>query len=58
MACEWDPSRDRKARLREDVHADAVWSVGARGQWHLCEACAALPRFSRYRVRVRLKPSA
>jgi hypothetical protein len=29
----------------------AVISVGANGQFHLCRDCAALPEFRRYRVR-------
>lgn len=31
--------------------ADAVWSVGARGQHHLCDAHAGLPAFARYTTR-------
>lgn len=30
---------------------EATLSVGANGEWHLCEKCAALPAFKRYRNR-------
>jgi hypothetical protein len=59
--CEWDPARGRPNA--GTLLSDGTWScmqgcrnradviVGARAQWRLCESCAALPRFSRYRVR-------
>ena len=59
--CEWDPVRGQ--RNAGDLHKDGTWScmqgcrnradviVGARAQWRLCESCAALPRFRRYRIR-------
>jgi hypothetical protein len=57
-ACEWDPVHDRPAAhvVADDPtqHAEAVWSVGVRPSWHLCESCAALPRFKRFRRRSRL----
>ena len=50
--CEWDPDHDGPALIIVSrFHGDALWSVGACGQWHLCDACAQLPRFRRYRVR-------
>lgn len=53
--CEWDPERNDKARSIDEAHAEATISVGANGQWHLCESCAALPEFKRFRKRTRLR---
>lgn len=47
--CEWDPDSDRLATVDEGCGNDAVVSVGADGQFHLCESCAGLPVFNRYR---------
>jgi hypothetical protein len=49
--CEWDPVRGLPATDEEPAHAEATVSVGADGTWHLCDACAALPRFKGYRSR-------
>lgn len=54
-ACEWHPAESRPATVDDPSHGEATVSVGANGQWHLCAACAALPRFARYRVRKALK---
>lgn len=62
--CEWDPERDR-ASQGDPVYGDPAlkWRnytgcpnladviVGADGKWRLCESCAALPTFKRWRVR-------
>lgn len=63
--CEWDPARNQpaEATMRRGKFASyrgcdevATLSVGTgAGNWHLCESCAALPRFKRYRRRVPLK---
>jgi hypothetical protein len=52
VTCEWDPIRNQPAHK---AHAEATICVG-RGMdnWHLCAACAALPRFKRFRKRVPL----
>lgn len=56
--CEWNPIFHTPAA---DDTADsncpnyATLSVGASGQWHLCDSCAALPAFKRFRRRVRLE---
>ncbi len=51
--CEWDPERDRLAQvLSPDIELgcknQATTSIG-NGAYHMCDSCAALPRFSRYR---------
>lgn len=53
--CEWDPARDAPA-LGDGTGCpnEATISVGAAGEWHLCERCASLPRFGRFRVRRQL----
>lgn len=50
--CEWNPDAGRAAFSNEQGHAPATILVG-RGSpnWHLCESCAALPRFARYKKR-------
>ena len=53
--CEWDPAENRPAQSVDASHAEAAVFVGSRGEWHLCESCAALPRFAKYRKRVALK---
>ena len=52
--CEWNPTEKRAAFNDDPAHGEAVWSVGVDGKWHLCESCAALPEFARYRNRQRL----
>lgn len=49
--CEWNPDEGRAADGTEKPHGKATTVVGARGQWHLCAECAALPEFRRFRVR-------
>lgn len=49
--CEWNPTHKRAAYLGESCRKEATVSLGASGQWHLCEDCARLPEFKRYKVR-------
>lgn len=48
--CEWHPGAGRPAYDNE-VHAQATFVVGAKGQWRLCNECSKLPQFSKYRSR-------
>lgn len=48
--CEWNPDEGRAA-YENEVHSFATVSLG-NGKWHLCESCAALPEFKRFRKRV------
>jgi len=51
--CEWNPAADAPAHCGEH-HTRTVQSaviVGSNGQWRLCESCAALPRFKRFKSR-------
>lgn len=50
--CEWNPSEHRPAMSDEAPHAKAVWSVGLKPCWHLCDSCARLPEFQRKRRRL------
>ena len=55
--CEWSPTKG-EAAYDNDPHwlaSKAAWIVGAGGKWRLCEDCAQLPEFKRYRRRVRVK---
>jgi hypothetical protein len=56
--CDWDEKRNAPATARHGCKNPAVLSVGASlaNNWHLCERCAALPRFKRFRSRVELRP--
>lgn len=63
--CEWDPARNSPAVVHRSTGEafgcpnDAVWSVGQKNNWHLCDHCAGLPRFKRMTYRKLLrKPSA
>jgi hypothetical protein len=53
--CEWNPTEDRPATAEDTVHAPATVVLGMDGCWHLCESCAALPRFARFRRRTTLR---
>lgn len=55
--CEYNPVAGRAAYIHE-VHARAMWLVGAKGQWRICGKCAALPYFRRYRVRKQINRKA
>jgi hypothetical protein len=51
--CEWEPARNRPA-FDSDTHhrtTRATVLVGCDGAWRLCDRCAALQRFARYRKR-------
>lgn len=56
--CEWWPEQDRPAEevpgrpdSRKGCPNETAWSVGVAKNWHLCDSCAALPRFARMRSR-------
>jgi hypothetical protein len=67
--CEYDPVRGRPAKMipvgrqsngelsctSTGCPNEATVSVGANGQWHLCESCAALPYSKRFRKRMPLR---
>lgn len=54
MTCEWNPDQNRALFNDEEPHAKAVWCVGAKGEWHLCDKCVNLSVFKKYRRRHRL----
>ena len=56
--CEWNPDANREAMTDDEWHADAALSVGRNPNWHLCEGCAALPRFNKFKRRIPLKGAA
>lgn len=52
--CEWNPVDGREAQIGDDPGACrriARVYLGANGAWHLCEKCAALPNFKRFKAR-------
>lgn len=51
--CEYNPLKKRSA-YEDEVHAQAALIVGADGRWRLCESCAKLPEFKRYRNRKKI----
>ena len=64
--CEWDPANKRPAqghyddRTREWTNYEGCRNpaeilVGAKGQWRLCQHCAVLPEFRRFRKRRRIE---
>lgn len=58
--CEYNPEKKAPATLlpsEGDCKNEATVSVGAAGEWHLCDSCAALPFFKRLRKRTPLKRS-
>ena len=59
--CEWNPVLKQAAfdpPLPTDCPNEATVSVGERKNWHLCESCAALPEFRRFRRRRNLRKDA
>lgn len=51
--CEYNPEK-KAARVTTDPdHGPATVSIG-NGMWHLCDSCAALPEFTRFKPK-RLK---
>jgi len=58
--CEWDPNSNAPATSLDGgaeyigCGNPATVCLGANGRWHLCDSCAALPQFSRFRVRISL----
>jgi hypothetical protein len=52
--CEWDPTVGAASSVAHGCPNKATLSLGSDGSWHVCGSCAALPRFRKYRVRVRL----
>ena len=56
-ACDWNPAAERLARSDDEHHGWAVWSIGTREVWHLCESCAVLPKFKRFTRRVWIGPA-
>ena len=39
----------------DDCDREAIWSIGHRKNWHLCDVCAGSKRFNRYKYRVLLR---
>lgn len=52
--CFYVPEKKRAAYW-DEVHAKATWIVGFRGKWRLCDSCAALPEFKKYRKRKKIE---
>jgi hypothetical protein len=49
--CEWNPAENRPAFDDDPPHGEATQVIGVDGKWHLCDGCATLPEFARYRKR-------
>ncbi len=53
--CEWNPKKQRGAYMDEQPHAKATMTVGSsRSNWFVCDECAKLPVFKRFRTRAYL----
>jgi hypothetical protein len=52
--CEYNPYEKRGSYEHEPCFNKATHVVGHDGKWHLCESCAALPEFNKYRVKRRV----
>lgn len=53
--CEWNPAKNEAALLGADEECfnEATVSLG-NGKWHVCDSCAALPRFAEFKEHRRL----
>lgn len=52
-ACEWNMTKNEPTAV-SDLHAVATVLLGSKTTWRLCEDCAKLPEFRRYRRRIRI----
>lgn len=52
--CEYN-AETKQAAYGSEVHGPAEWIVGHNGKWRLCDACAGLPEFKRFRARKRIE---
>ena len=46
--CEWNPEMNRAKYEGESCHNQAVFVLG-NGKWHLCQYCADLENFKRFK---------
>lgn len=56
--CEFNPVANNASyggAMEGDCENEATVCLGTNPSWHVCDSCAALPRFSRYRRRVPLR---
>lgn len=53
--CEWNPEKSRAKYYGEPCPNEATTIVGADGRWRLCDFCAALPAFKRFRSRIPIR---
>lgn len=51
----WQRKPNHRLRPKHREFVRQLPCLGAQGQWHLCERCAALPEFDRYRTRKPLR---
>jgi hypothetical protein len=54
--CEFNPILNEAATGKhpDDCKNEAVWSVGRKNNYHVCDSCVKLPYFRRYRRKVRI----
>lgn len=55
--CEWDQMTCSAANddSHHSMYTPAEWLLGANGAWRLCDGCATLPQFARFRVRKKIE---
>ena len=56
--CEYNPVAGNASyggQMEGDCLNEATVCLGNNPSWHLCESCAGLPRFKRFRRRVPLR---
>lgn len=54
QGCEYDPINNRLIFANGNPHARADYIIGAKGQWMLCNSCAQLKIFNKYKIRKEL----
>lgn len=53
--CEWSiDGASAPGGDDEECPNVATWSLGADGEWHVCDRCAELPALKRFRKRVHI----
>lgn len=56
--CDYNPLRKEAGyggKVEGDCPNEATVSLGVKPNWHLCESCASLPAFKRFRRRAPLR---
>jgi hypothetical protein len=52
--CEYNPV-EKRACFEHEVHANADCIIGHNGHWRLCDSCANLSEFKKFKIRKKIE---